>query len=161
MNQIAIGNFIAKKRKEQNLTQEQLAEKLGVSNKTVSKWECGNCMPDYSVMESLCKELGITISQLLDCKEQAENNNNAEQIRRDFQEMETIKTDKKLSKLLLIGIVLLVAGIMFLAMSFVFKRLDIDDFICGYMFGVSLVQLLFGAILLTVTVALKISRRKK
>ncbi len=161
MNQIAIGNFIAKKRKEQNLTQEQLAEKLGVSNKTVSKWECGNCMPDYSVMESLCKELGITISQLLDGKEQAENNNNAEQIRRVFQEMETIKTDKKISKLLLIGIVLLVAGIMFLAMSFVFKRFDIDDFIRGYMLGVSLVQLLFGAILLTVTVALKISRRKK
>ena len=118
-------------------------------------------MPDYSVMESLCKELGITISQLLDGKEQAENNNNAEQIRRVFQEMETIKTDKKISKLLLIGIVLLVAGIMFLAMSFVFKRFDIDDFIRGYMLGVSLVQLLFGAILLTVTVALKISRRKK
>lgn len=161
MNQIAIGNFIAKKRKEQNLTQEQLAEKLGVSNKTVSKWECGNCMPDYSIMESLCKELGITISQLLDGKEQAENNNNAEQIRRVFQEMETIKTDKELSKLLLIGIVLLVAGTIFLAMSFVFKRLDIDDFICGYMLGFSVIQLLLGAILLTVTVALKISRRKK
>ncbi len=41
MNQIAIGRFIAKKRKEQNLTQEQLAERLGVSNKTVSKWETG------------------------------------------------------------------------------------------------------------------------
>ncbi len=161
MNQIAIGNFIAKKRKEQNLTQEQLAEKLGVSNKTVSKWECGNCMPDYSVMESLCKELGITISQLLDCKEQSENNNNAKQIRRVFQEMETIKTNKKLSKLLLIGIILLVTGTIFLAMSFVFKRLDIDDFIRGYMFGVSLVQLLLGVTLSTVTVALKISRRKK
>lgn len=161
MDQIAIGNFIAKKRKEQNLTQEQLAEKLGVSNKTVSKWECGNCMPDYSVMESLCKELGITISQLLDGKEQAENNNNAEQIRRVFQEMETIKTDKKLSKLLLIGIILLVAGIMFLAMSFVFKRLDIDDFICGYMLGFSVIQLLIGAILAAITIALKISRRKK
>lgn len=41
MNQIAIGSFIAKKRKEKNLTQEQLAEKLGISNKTVSKWETG------------------------------------------------------------------------------------------------------------------------
>ncbi len=41
MNQIAIGNFITKKRKEQNLTQEQLAERLGVSNKTISKWETG------------------------------------------------------------------------------------------------------------------------
>lgn len=41
MNQLTIGKFIAQKRKEKNLTQEQLAEKLGVSNKTVSKWECG------------------------------------------------------------------------------------------------------------------------
>lgn len=41
MNQLTIGKFIARKRKEKNLTQEQLAEKLGVSNKTVSKWECG------------------------------------------------------------------------------------------------------------------------
>lgn len=44
MNQIAIGNFIEKKRKEQNLTQAQLAEKLGVSNKTVSKWENGGSL---------------------------------------------------------------------------------------------------------------------
>ena len=41
MNQIAIGRFITQKRKEKNLTQEQLAEKIGVSNKTISKWECG------------------------------------------------------------------------------------------------------------------------
>lgn len=41
MNQLTIGKFIAQKRKEKNLTQEQLSEKLGVSNKTVSKWECG------------------------------------------------------------------------------------------------------------------------
>lgn len=44
MNQLTIGKFIALKRKEKNLTQEQLAETLGVSNKTVSKWECGKCM---------------------------------------------------------------------------------------------------------------------
>lgn len=50
MNQIKIGNYISEKRKKQNLTQSELAEKLAVSNKTVSKWECGNCMPDYSVI---------------------------------------------------------------------------------------------------------------
>ena len=42
MDQIAVGQFIAKKRKEKNLTQAQLAEKVGVSNKTISKWECGD-----------------------------------------------------------------------------------------------------------------------
>ena len=55
MNQLVTGKFISQKRKEKNLTQEQLAEKLGVSNKTVSKWETGKCMPDYSVVKSLCE----------------------------------------------------------------------------------------------------------
>ena len=49
MNQTAIGSYIARKRKEQNLTQEQLAEQLSVSNKTIYKWENGKCMPNYSV----------------------------------------------------------------------------------------------------------------
>ena len=50
MNQITTGKFIAQKRKEKNLTQEQLAEKIGVSNKTISKWETGKCMPDYCII---------------------------------------------------------------------------------------------------------------
>ena len=65
MDQRNIGTFIAAKRREINLTQEQLADRLGVSNKTISKWENGKCMPDYSVIELLCKELGITLAELL------------------------------------------------------------------------------------------------
>ena len=49
VNQIATGTFIARKRKELNLTQAQLAERLGISNKSVSKWERGQCMPDYAI----------------------------------------------------------------------------------------------------------------
>ena len=66
MNQLATGKFISQKRKQKNLTQEQLAEKLGVSNKTVSKWETGKCMPDYSVVKALCDELEITVAELMD-----------------------------------------------------------------------------------------------
>ena len=66
MNQNTIGQFIAAKRREKNLTQGQLAEKLGVTNKTISKWENGKCMPDYSVIEALCRELDITLAELLD-----------------------------------------------------------------------------------------------
>lgn len=65
MDQIKIGRFIAEMRKEQNLTQQDLAEKLGISNKTISKWECGNGMPDYAVMEGLCDTLKININELL------------------------------------------------------------------------------------------------
>ena len=73
MNQAAIGSYIAKKRREKNLTQEQLAETLGVSNKTISKWENGKCMPDYSTIEQLCKELSVTLSELMDGEDAAED----------------------------------------------------------------------------------------
>lgn len=69
MNQITIGKFISGKRKEKNLTQEQLAEKLGISNKMISKWETGKCMPDYSIIKNLCEELEITIAELMDGEE--------------------------------------------------------------------------------------------
>ena len=72
MNQQITGKFIAQKRKEKNLTQEQLAEKLGVSNKTVSKWETGKCMPDYSVVQSLCEQLEITVAELMNGEEAEE-----------------------------------------------------------------------------------------
>jgi len=82
MNQQAIGQFIATKRREQNLTQEQLAEKIGVSNKTVSKWEMGKTMPEYSVIEPLCEVLNISVSELIAGKEKdpAENNSLQEDI---------------------------------------------------------------------------------
>ena len=60
-----IGEFIAKNRKLKGLTQEQLGERLGVSNKTISRWENGNYMPDLSLLKPLSEELGITLNELL------------------------------------------------------------------------------------------------
>ena len=65
MNQIKIGKFIAELRKSKNMTQQQLAEKIGVSFKTVSKWETGRGMPELSTLKPLSDELGITINELL------------------------------------------------------------------------------------------------
>lgn len=65
MNQEKIGKFIAENRKLKKMTQVQLAEKLGVSDRSVSKWENGRCMPDLSLFEPLCNELDITINELL------------------------------------------------------------------------------------------------
>ena len=62
MDQIKIGAFIAKKRKEQNLTQAQVAEKLGITDRAVSKWETGRSLPDASVMLELCGMLKITVN---------------------------------------------------------------------------------------------------
>lgn len=60
-----IGSFIATLRKEQNLTQEQFAEKLGVSNRSVSRWENGNTLPDFSLMQCICEITGVTLPELL------------------------------------------------------------------------------------------------
>lgn len=64
MNQIKIGRFIAECRKDKNLTQEQLAEMLNTTNKSVLKWENGNCLPASSLYEPLCNILEITINEL-------------------------------------------------------------------------------------------------
>lgn len=65
MNLDKIGKFIALNRKNKGLTQEQLAERLGVTNKTVSRWETGKYMPDLSLLKQLSEELGITLNELL------------------------------------------------------------------------------------------------
>lgn len=63
MNQAKIGKYIAKKRRELGLTQVQLAEKIGMSDKSVSKWERGICLPDVSIYTEICRILGITVNE--------------------------------------------------------------------------------------------------
>ena len=65
MDQIKMGKFIAALRKEKGLTQEKLGEKLGVTNKTVSRWENGNYMPDVEMLSLLSEEFGVSINELI------------------------------------------------------------------------------------------------
>lgn len=65
MNQEKIGQFLSELRKEQGMTQQQLADAIGVSNKTISKWECGKGMPEISSIMPLCQTLQININELL------------------------------------------------------------------------------------------------
>lgn len=65
MNQEKIGKFIALRRKEMKLTQADLAEMLGVTDRSVSNWENGKCMPDYSLLIPLSKELGVSVNDLI------------------------------------------------------------------------------------------------
>ena len=65
MNQLEIGKFIAKCRKMKNMTQADLAEKLNITDRAISKWETGKGMPDSSIMLDLCDELSITVNELL------------------------------------------------------------------------------------------------
>ncbi|MCH5151587.1 MAG: helix-turn-helix transcriptional regulator [Clostridiales bacterium] len=65
MNQVKIGQFIKAIRKEKNLTQREVAERLGISEKTISKWETGNGLPEVSLMLPLCELLEISVNELL------------------------------------------------------------------------------------------------
>ena len=64
MNQQKIGKFIAKLRKEKNMTQQELARKIGVTDRAISKWENGRGLPDYSLLQDLCDTLSISINEL-------------------------------------------------------------------------------------------------
>ena len=68
MSQEKIGKFIAKCRKEKNMTQQELALKLDITDRAISNWENGRRLPDYSIIEKLCNELDITINELFACE---------------------------------------------------------------------------------------------
>lgn len=73
MNQEKIGKFIASVRKEKNITQNELAEKLGVSDRTIGNWENGRNMPDVSLFKPLCENLDITLNDLLSGEKVSDN----------------------------------------------------------------------------------------
>ena len=79
MDQIKIGKFIAECRKKKNLTQAQLAEKLNITDRAISKWETGKAMPDSDIMLDLCDILGIKVNELL-CGEMIEIEHKDEQL---------------------------------------------------------------------------------
>lgn len=108
MNQEMIGKFIAECRKEKQLTQIQLADKLGITNRAVSKWETGKSIPDVSIMLELCDKLEISVNELL-CgrhldmeEEKIENTNNI---------LKVPLVKKKIQNLQIASEVLIFAGI--------------------------------------------------
>ena len=143
MNQLVTGKFIAQKRKEKNLTQEKLAEKLGVSNKTISKWENGKCMPDYAIVKSLCDELDITIAELMDGEV------NEEKSMRTYDEDQIVDLLRRTQELekqknMMLGIMLIVMGIALQALSYNLEGSAFKDFFSGLLVGLSIGEMLVG-----------------
>ena len=106
MDQIKIGKFIAKCRKKNNLTQMQLAEKLNITDRAISKWENGKGMPDSGIMLDLCKELKISVNELLS-GEMIEMKNYDKSVEKNLLEMikQKEESDKRLLRAeVLIGI---------------------------------------------------------
>ena len=98
MDQMKIGSFIARCRKNKDLTQTQLADKLGITNKAVSKWETGKSLPDASIMLELCAVLDITVNDLL-CGEAVDMENYNKELENNLMEM--IKQKQESDKWLL------------------------------------------------------------
>lgn len=149
MNQLTIGKYITKKRKEKNLTQMQLAERLNISNKTISKWENGNCMPDYSVIEGLCHELSITIAELMD-GEDAEQN--SIRVYDETQMMDLLKRTQQLEKQknILYGILLIMLGIGLFVIS---RTVIIVNFFSGVLLGAAIAIILTGVYCMIYSIA--------
>ena len=143
MNQITIGSYIAQKRRAQNLTQEQLAQQLGVSNKTISKWENGKCMPDYSIIQKLCDTLDVTLPELMD-GEDAEDS--SVRVYDDVQVLDLLRRTQELErqKGTLYGLVLIVLGIACGAISKTTGGTDVQDFVSGILMGISVAEILAG-----------------
>lgn len=103
MNQERIGKFISQRRKDLKLKQKDLADKLHISEKTISKWECGKGLPDVSLMQPLCKELNISVNELLN----GESDNKEEKAIVEYVKYEKKKSNKKVAIITVIAILLI------------------------------------------------------
>lgn len=142
MDVAKIGRFIQEKRKSKNLTQSELAQLLFITDRAVSKWECGRSLPDSSIMLELCKVLGISVNELLLGEEipMEKSSNQTEEV------LIQIMKDKEASdkSLLQLEIVLGVVGTLFLlAMLFIgvlgYQYLNLPLWAMLLMFGVGFV----------------------
>ena len=130
MDQVKVGKFIAECRKNKNLTQFQLAEKLNITDRAISKWETGKGMPDSSIMLELCSELGISVNELLS-GEVIKMDNYNEKLEQNLIEMVKQKeqSDKKLLTMEIVMGVTTV--IMYLIIILIASFVEIQDWIRG------------------------------
>ena len=143
MDQIKIGRFIAECRKAQNLTQMQLAEKLNITDRAVSKWETGKSLPDSSIMIELCKILNITVNDLL-CGEVVTMDNYNKEFEKKLLEMVKQKeeADKRLLNMeILTGIICIV---FMLALIFIAAYAPIENWARATLLIISFIPLLIA-----------------
>lgn len=119
MDQESIGRFIQELRKEKNLTQKELADRIGVSDKAVSKWENGRSMPDTSLLNPLCKELSVSVNELL-VAEKLPPEEYA--VKAEENIMELLQNNKKNR---VRGLVQIIIGIAILIVSFAFMLMSV------------------------------------
>ena len=138
MDQIKIGNFIQEKRKEQKLTQSDLAERLNITDRAISKWENGKAMPDSSIMLDLCKELKINVNELLS-GEVIKMDNYNEKAEELLIEMKKQKEEADKKMLQLEWVIGYMASLTFLTLVFVASYVEMANWL-------RIILIVFGAI---------------
>lgn len=143
MDQVKIGKFIAERRKAVNLTQAQLAEKLSITDRAVSKWENGRALPDSSVMLFLCEILNISVNDLLSGEVVTMENYNKELENRLIEMVkEKEASDKRLLKLeIVLGII---AVLPLVASVVIVNIVPMEEWKGGLLVGLSLLPLLIA-----------------
>lgn len=134
MDQIKIGTFLKLLRKEKNLTQEQLAEQLGVSNRTVSRWENGNNMPDISLLSEIAEFYDVSIPELIYGERKSENmREEAKEVAEtmsDYAKAEKETLVKSIRNMSLIGLIALIIY-MVLGRTSVYERNNLFRYVYG------------------------------
>lgn len=123
MDQIKIGKFISEKRKEKKITQSDLAEKLGITDRAISKWERGLCLPDAGTMPELCEILNISINDLFS-GEKVDMKDNAKKLEENLIEMAKIKEEKDRQLLTLEYVLGFTSSISFMILIFVASYIE-------------------------------------
>jgi transcriptional regulator with XRE-family HTH domain/DNA-directed RNA polymerase subunit RPC12/RpoP len=142
-----IGKFIAKKRAEKGFTQESLAEELDLSNRSISKWERGICLPDTSKMSALCKLLGITINDLFS-GEIVDMKNNEKKLEENLLELAKQKEQKDKQLLSLEWVLGGIAVVTLFTLVIIAAAIDMPEWnrwvIMGIGFALFIVTMLFA-----------------
>ncbi len=163
MDQKRIGGFLKKLRKEKGITQEQMAEKLNISGRTVSRWETGNNMPDISLLAEIADLFGVTIPEIINGERKSENMNEGEKetLRKvaDYAEKEREILMKRVRIISFVGLGSLLLALLFV--SFGIEQIN-SFFMCieGIAFGTS-VGAMITCILFTTGVLGKIRNNDK
>lgn len=145
MDQIKIGRFIQEKRKEKKLSQSDLAERLNITDRAISKWENGVCLPDTGTIPELCKILNISINDLFS-GEIVDMNNNEKKLEEHLIEMTKLKEEKDKQLLALEYVIGFTASITFMILIFIASFVGMETWLRIVLIIAGSIIFIFGVV---------------